>query len=435
LPTSAVRDRGVSLATFGLSAGATDYFGVPVANVMPDIGASEYVSTSPPDTGVRDVVIWAANSPVLRGNWAVVPDPSAAGFARTHNADRGAPKVATAAAAPAHYFEQTFTAEAGVPYRLWIRGMAERNSYNNDSVYVQFSGSVSAGGTPVYRIGTSSATTVVLEDCSGCGVAGWGWQDNGYGTGVLGPAVYFATSGSQIIRIQTREDGIGIDQIVLSPVTYATKSPGLTKNDTTVLPVSGGATPPPIDDHDDEIVLWAADASRLAGNWQLTADATAAGSVRAANPNRDVPKLPAALAAPGDFVELTFTAVAGVPYRLWLRAKAQNDSYTNDSVFVQFSGSVSATGTPTARIGTTSAMVVVLEDCSGCGVAGWGWQDTGYGAGVLGPTIYFANTGPQTIRIQPREDGMSIDQVVLSAGQYLTRAPGAPKNDTTILGR
>jgi len=52
---------------------------------------------------------------------------------------------------------------------------------------------------------------------------------------------------------------------------------------------------------------------------------------------------------------------------------------------------------------------------------------------VLGPTLRFATGGAQTIRIQAREDGVSIDQVVLSRSTYLTRAPGALKNDTTIL--
>ena len=47
--------------------------------------------------------------------------------------------------------------------------------------------------------------------------------------------------------------------------------------------------------------------------------------------------------------------------------------------------------------------------------------------------IYFAASGPQTIRIQIREDGLALDQVVLSAGRYLSSAPGAAKNDTTIL--
>jgi hypothetical protein len=68
-------------------------------------------------------------------------------------------------------------------------------------------------------------------------------------------------------------------------------------------------------------------------------------------------------------------------------------------------------------------------------VAGWGWEDNGYGAGVLGPLIYFATSGPQTVRIQTREDGLSIDQIVLSPGTYLSSAPGAAKNDTTIVPR
>jgi hypothetical protein len=51
------------------------------------------------------------------------------------------------------------------------------------------------------------ATWLSLENCSGSGVLyGYG-QDNGYGTGVLGPAIRFAASGSQTIRVQTREDG------------------------------------------------------------------------------------------------------------------------------------------------------------------------------------------------------------------------------------
>ena len=73
------------------------------------------------------------------------------------------------------------------------------------------------GGTATWRIGTTSATEYNLEDCSGCGLSAWGWQDNGWGVGVMGPLVYFATTGPHTIRIQTREDGLAIDQIVLSP--------------------------------------------------------------------------------------------------------------------------------------------------------------------------------------------------------------------------
>src|SRR5215203_89269 len=91
------------------------------------------------------------------------------------------------------------------------------------------------------------------------------------------------------------------------------------------------------------------------------------------------------------------------------------------SVFVQFSGSVNGSGGPVNRIGTTSAATVSIEDGTGAGVAGWGWADNSYGS-LAGP-IYFAATGTQTIRIQVREDGLSLDQIVLSADRFSTRAP------------
>jgi endonuclease/exonuclease/phosphatase family metal-dependent hydrolase len=108
-------------------------------------------------------------------------------------------------------------------------------------VFVQFSGSVNSSGSAVYRTGTTNALEVNLEDCSGCGVSGWGWQDDGWGVGVLGPLVYFQTSGTQVIRVQTREDGMSIDQIVLSPANYLVAAPGALKNDGTILGYTEGS--------------------------------------------------------------------------------------------------------------------------------------------------------------------------------------------------
>jgi hypothetical protein len=140
----------------------------------------------------------------------------------------------------------SFSAQAGQPYRLWIRGKAYNDSGYNDSVHAQFDKSVTSGGTPTYRIGTTSGTYVNLEEVNGAGVSGWGWQDNGFGTGVLGPLVYFATTGQQTIRVQVREDGFSIDQIVLSPDTFLNSAPGGTKLDSTKLPKqNGSASPPP----------------------------------------------------------------------------------------------------------------------------------------------------------------------------------------------
>ena len=183
-----------------------------------------------------DIVIRPAATAVVHGGWSVVADSSAAGGSAVRDADAGAAKRTAPLAAPSDYFDVSFTVAAGVPYRLWLRGRAQNNSPYNDSVFVQFSGSLDAAtGAAAYRIGTTSATVVNLEDCSGCGLSGWGWQDNGWGAGVLGPEVEFASSGQQTLRIQTREDGLSIDQIVLSPSTYRYSSPGALKNDTTIL--------------------------------------------------------------------------------------------------------------------------------------------------------------------------------------------------------
>ena len=38
-----------------------------------------------------------------------------------------------------------------------------------------------------------------------------------------------------------------------------------------------------------------------------------------------------------------------------------------------------------------------------------------------------------TLRVQQREDGAIIDQIVLSAATYLTNPPGTRLNDTTII--
>ena len=401
--------------------------------ILPENDGSSGSPPPPPPPGSGEVVIYAGAPAAVAGNWNVVSDATAAGGKRIQNPNLGAAKLSTPLASPANYFELTFNAEAGKPYRLWIRGKATNNHYANDSAFVQFDHSVDKAGAARWRIGTTSAADYVLEDCSGCAISGWGWQDTGYGAGVLGPEVYFSTSGAQRIRIQVREDGLGIDQVVLSPAKYLTTAPGPPRNDNTILPATGGSTPPPATA--DEAVMYVGESASLTGNWSVVSDSSAAAGKRLQNPDLGAAKISTASAAPASYFEVTFNATAGKPYRLWMRGKAQGDSYRNDSAFVQFDRSVNASGQALWRIGTTSATVAVLEECSGCTISGWGWQDNGYGSGVLGPTVYFAASGTQRMRVQVREDGLGIDQIVLSAVKYLTAAPGAPRNDTTIVPR
>jgi hypothetical protein len=186
-----------------------------------------------------------------------------------------------------------------------------------------------------------------------------------------------------------------------------------------------------------ETVLLAADDAELHGAWQVVSDPAASSYGRAVkHANAGAPKLQTALASPTDYIEMGFVADPTQEYKLWVRLKAENDHWSNDSVFVQFTGAKDASGNPIYEIGTTSALAVNLEECSGCGVSGWGWEDDGWGAvNVNGVTLRFPAGGPQTIRIQTREDGVSIDAVVLSSEKYKTTRPGTAKNDTTILQR
>ena len=128
---------------------------------------------------------------------------------------------------------------------------------------------------------------------------------------------------------------------------------------------------------------------------------------------------------------MTFDAVAGVPYRPWIRGRADNNRWANDSVFAQFDTSVNASGAAQYRIGSTGAAEVNLEDCSGCGLSGWGWQDNGWGVGVRGPLGYVAGNGAQPLRIQTREDGHRSDRAVSKS--LTDRFSGSLKDDNTIL--
>jgi phosphatidylserine/phosphatidylglycerophosphate/cardiolipin synthase-like enzyme/regulation of enolase protein 1 (concanavalin A-like superfamily) len=201
----------------------------------------------PAPAGATTINIWAADVPAasLVGLWQFTTDPTAAGGQALLNPDKGKAKISPPLASPANYFEATFPAMAGVPYHLWIRMRASSNSLSNYAVSAQFSDSLSAFGSPMYQIGTASGAEVILQDGASGTISGWGWADNAYGT--FGPDIYFAATGTHTIRIQQRNDGAIIDQIVLSPETYIRTPPGAGRNDSTILAstISGAAPPPP----------------------------------------------------------------------------------------------------------------------------------------------------------------------------------------------
>src|SRR5262245_3571620 len=191
-----------------------------------------------------DVVIYASDVGRWQGNWTRAAASSAAGSEQMVSTDYGWSTANTALAGRSDFFELNFSAPSYTTYHVWVRVRASGDSKWNDSVWLQFNDAMVPSGSAAYRIGTSDGLAINLEPCYACGVSGWGWVDNAYW--LSQPAnVMFAASGSHTLRVQTREDGVRIDQIVLSPSNYLWGPPGQIRNDATIVPKSGGSPPPP----------------------------------------------------------------------------------------------------------------------------------------------------------------------------------------------
>ena len=198
---------------------------------------------APTTAATGDIVLYSTDVGTIRGNWSRLSSATAAGGQLLQSADAGWSTVNTPLALPSDYLEASFDAPSGVPYHVWLRLRATADSKYNDSVWVQFSDAVDAASNRVYPIASTSGLLINLEACAGCGVAGWGWQDKGYWL-AAGAVLQFASSGSHTIRIQTREDGVQIDQIVLSASSYLVASPGPVMNDATIVPKPAVAPAP-----------------------------------------------------------------------------------------------------------------------------------------------------------------------------------------------
>ena len=188
----------------------------------------------------NEIVLYAVDQRNwVMGNWSQVGDATAAGGFRAYDQNLGAPKI-TVPGSTASGLVIEFAPDPTLIYKLWVRLKAERNAAANDSVWVQFSGSTDRAGTPAYRLNSTSGLAVSLEECLNCGVAGWGWADDGWGArNTNGVLLRFPESNrysTEYIYIQTREDGVSVDQVVLSAEKYLTAPPGAATHDVTILP-------------------------------------------------------------------------------------------------------------------------------------------------------------------------------------------------------
>src|SRR3954463_7329955 len=199
-------------------------------------------------TGVQaastDVVLYSSDAVKTAGNWARVAEKTAASGQELSSADKGWSSTDAALASPVDYLEFTFNAPASTPHRVWVRMRAAANNKYNDSIFVQFSDAVDGAGAPIYRMGTTNALTLNLAQSSSGKMNEWGWVDGAYWLSQVS-TVSFASGGTHTVRIQTREDGAQIDQIVLSPATYLSAAPGQVSGDSTIIAKPAVAAPKP----------------------------------------------------------------------------------------------------------------------------------------------------------------------------------------------
>jgi hypothetical protein len=209
----------------------------------------------------------------------------------------------------------------------------------------------------------------------------------------------------------------------------ARNSQGTTTGPVWSFRTAGSAPPPAI----DEIVLYASDvADANLNGWTKTADSASPGGVKLVTPDNGLANTNNAAAAPTQFFDVTFNADPGKTYTIWLRLKALNNSKFNDAVWVQFSDAL-ANGAPAYPISSTSGLLVNLATDSGAAsLNNWGWANGAYWLSQP-VTLTFGSGSSHTIRIQIREDGVQLDQIVLSHTRYLTSPPGGPTADTTIV--
>jgi hypothetical protein len=110
----------------------------------------------------------------------------------------------------------------GVPYRCWIHmkvGQAKGKSQAN-LIYVQFTDAVDHANAEVLKPGTGDYLSA-----RGPAREGWTWASCDSADPRSKHLVRFRTSGEVTVRLQAGMEGVGFDQVLLSPARFLEKAP------------------------------------------------------------------------------------------------------------------------------------------------------------------------------------------------------------------
>lgn len=113
--------------------------------------------------------------------------------------------------------------QRGVPYRCWIHMKVGRPKGKSQAnlLYVQFTDAVDKAHKEVFKPGTGSYLTA-----RGPTREGWTWVGcDPADPKSSDPHIYFRTSGEVTVRVQAGMEGVGFDQVLLSPARFLDKPP------------------------------------------------------------------------------------------------------------------------------------------------------------------------------------------------------------------
>lgn len=113
--------------------------------------------------------------------------------------------------------------QRGVPYRCWVhmhvgkpKGVSQANL-----VYVQFTDAVDQANKEILKPRTGDYLAV-----RGPAREGWTWVGRDLADPKSSePMIYFRTSGEVTVRLQAGMEGVGFDQVLLSPARFLEKPP------------------------------------------------------------------------------------------------------------------------------------------------------------------------------------------------------------------
>ncbi len=111
---------------------------------------------------------------------------------------------------------------SNTPYRCWVhlKVGAPLGKSQANVVWLQFSGAVDAAGNAAYQPGSNSYLTA-----QGPTSEGWTWVGCDLPDSAEGSLIQFSVSGEATVRIQAGAEGVGFDQVVLSPAKYLEMAP------------------------------------------------------------------------------------------------------------------------------------------------------------------------------------------------------------------